>query len=107
MRTIASGSSNKKFAKVLQSSVLPTPVGPKNKNEPIGLFGSDKPARLRRIAFATASTASFCPITRLCKTSSIRKSFSFSPSIIFETGMPVALESTSAISSSVTLVRSK
>ena len=43
---------------VLQSSVLPTPVGPKNKKEPIGRLGSESPARLRRIAFATASTAS-------------------------------------------------
>ena len=39
-------------------TVLPTPVGPKNKKEPIGRLGSESPARLRRIAFATASTAS-------------------------------------------------
>ena len=102
MRTIASSLSNKNLAKVLQSSVLPTPVGPRNKKEPIGRLGSERPARLRRIAFATASTASSWPITRLCSSSSMRKSFSFSPSIIFDTGMPVALESTSAISSSVT-----
>jgi len=43
----------------LQSSVLPTPVGPKNKNEPIGLFGSFNPNLPLLIAFATASTASF------------------------------------------------
>ncbi len=32
------------------SSVLPTPVGPRNRNEPIGRFGSDRPARERRRA---------------------------------------------------------
>jgi hypothetical protein len=37
--------------------------------------------------------------------SSIRSSLSFSPSSIFETGMPVHFETTSAISSSVTLLR--
>lgn len=40
-----------------ESSVLPTPVGPRNKKEPIGRFGSLRPARARRTAFATASTA--------------------------------------------------
>jgi hypothetical protein len=38
----------------VQCSVLPTPVGPRNRNEPIGRLGSDKPARLRRIAFDEA-----------------------------------------------------
>ena len=36
------------------SSVLPTPVGPRNRNEPIGRLGSESPARERRIALATA-----------------------------------------------------
>ena len=54
MRTIARSSSNRKSASVRASSVLPTPVGPRNRNEPIGRFGSDSPARDRRIAFATA-----------------------------------------------------
>ena len=39
------------------SSVFPTPVGPRKMNEPIGRFGSCSPARARRSAFATASTA--------------------------------------------------
>jgi hypothetical protein len=34
----------------------------------------------------------------------MRSSFSFSPSSIFDTGMPVQRETTSAISSSVTLI---
>ena len=50
MRTIASSVSNRKFASALVSSVLPTPVGPRNRNEPIGRFGSESPARERRIA---------------------------------------------------------
>ena len=40
------------------SSVLPTPVGPRKMNEPIGRFGSCSPARARRTALETAWTAS-------------------------------------------------
>ena len=54
-RTIARSSSNKNSATARASSVLPTPVGPRKRNEPIGRFGSLKPDRLRRIAFATLS----------------------------------------------------
>src|SRR5205809_105940 len=38
MRTIDSSVSNRNSASALQSSVLPTPVGPRNRNEP-GLLG--------------------------------------------------------------------
>ena len=103
---MASCVSNKNSARALVSSVLPTPVGPRNRNEPFGRLGSDKPARERRMASETALTASSCPTTRLCKASSMRSNFSRSPSSIFETGMPVHLDTTSAISSSVTLFRS-
>ncbi len=51
--------------------VLPTPVGPRNMNTPIGRFGSLSPARERRTAFAIALIASSWPMTRLCSTSSI------------------------------------
>ena len=105
IRIMASSLSNRKFAKALVNSVLPTPVGPRNKNEPLGRFGSDNPARERRTAFDTATTASSCPTTRLCKKSSICNSFSRSPCSIFATGMPVAALTTSAISLSVTLLR--
>ena len=105
MRTIESSVSNKNVAKVLHNSVLPTPVGPKNRNEPLGRFGSAKPARERRTALATAATASDWPITRLCNSLSMRNNFSRSPSSIFEIGMPVHFDTTSAISSSVTLLR--
>ena len=43
MRTIARSSSKRKSASVRASSVLPTPVGPRNRNEPIGRCGSDEP----------------------------------------------------------------
>ncbi len=39
------------------SSVLPTPVGPRKRKEPIGRSGSCSPARERRSAVATASIA--------------------------------------------------
>ena len=39
MRTIARSSSNRNSASALASSVLPTPVGPRNRNEPVGRFG--------------------------------------------------------------------
>ncbi len=42
-RTIACSSSNSTSASALQSSVLPTPVGPRKMNEPIGRCGSCKP----------------------------------------------------------------
>ena len=56
------------YARAFESSVLPTPVGPKNKNEPIGLFGSLRPTLPLLIALATALTASSCPTTLSCKT---------------------------------------
>ena len=63
------------------SSVLPTPVGPRNRNVPIGRSGSLRPARERRSALATASTASSWPTTRWCRRSSMWTSFSTSPSM--------------------------
>ena len=106
MRTIASSVSNRNPASALQSSVLPTPVGPRNRKLPFGRLGSESPARERRTALDTAVTASSWPTTRACSASSMRSSLSRSPSSILDTGMPVHLETTSATSSSVTLLRS-
>src|SRR5436189_165229 len=50
IRTMALSSSNRNEASALVSSVLPTPVGPRNRNEPMGRCGSCKPARARRTA---------------------------------------------------------
>ena len=60
---IASLLPNISSANCLANSVLPTPVGPTNKKLPIGRLPSSKPARLRRIALDTASTALSWPIT--------------------------------------------
>ena len=68
--------SNIDSAKARASSVLPTPVGPRKINEPMGRFGSFSPARARMTASATACTASSWPITRSCKIESSRSSFS-------------------------------
>src|SRR4029078_6123693 len=50
MRTSAVSSSNMDCARPRASSVLPTPVGPRNRNEPIGRRGFLRPARARRTA---------------------------------------------------------
>ena len=54
MRTMACSSSKRTSASARASSVLPTPVGPRKMKLPDGRFGSDSPARARRMAFATA-----------------------------------------------------
>ena len=97
---IASSSPNRNSASVRASSVFPTPDGPRKMNEPVGRFGSLIPARARRIDFATATIASSWPITRLCSSSSIRTSLCDSASVSLKTGMPVHIETMSAISSS-------
>ena len=58
------------------------------------------------MASDTRRTASSWPTTRSCSFASICSSFSRSPCIIFDTGMPVARDTTSAISSAPTSVRS-
>src|SRR3990167_6923084 len=98
--------SNKKPASALHSSVLPTPVGPRNRKLPVGRFGSLRPERERRMALATAPMASSWPTTRSCSLPSICSSLSRSPCISLLTGMPVARATTSAISSAPTIVRS-
>ena len=62
---LAVSSSNSDAASALASSVLPTPVGPRNRKLPTGRCGSPMPVRLRRTALATAVTASSCPIDPL------------------------------------------
>jgi hypothetical protein len=57
MRIIDSASSNMNSASERATSVLPTPVGPRKMNEPIGRFGFLSPARERRIARVRRSTA--------------------------------------------------
>ena len=102
IRTTLFSLSNRLSANVLANSVLPTPVGPRKRKDPMGRCGSLMPARARKIASVTASTASFCPITRSCKIFCKRSSLSRSPSISLVTGTPVHLATISAISSAVT-----
>ena len=71
-------------------------------NDPIGRFGSDSPARLRRIALATAVTAASWPTTRSWRCSSRWISLAASASISRLTGTPVHFETTSAMSSAST-----
>jgi len=105
-RVIAVSSSNRKPASALASSVLPTPVGPRNRNEPVGRFGSFRPARARRTALDTARTASACPTTRSPSLSSMPLRRVRSPSSILSTGMPVQRVTTLAMSRDVTSSRS-
>ena len=102
MRTIARSSSKRKSASDLASSVLPVPVGPRKRNEPVGRLGSAMPARERRTASLTARTASRWPISRSPMTSSIRSSLAVSPSSSRPVGMPVQASTTSAICSAPT-----
>ena len=60
----ASESPNMNSASVRARKVLPTPVGPRKTNEPIGRFGSFRSARERRRALLMAVTASSWPMTR-------------------------------------------
>ena len=84
------------------SSVLPTPVGPRKRKLPTGRFGSPSPARERRIASATAVTASSWPTIRSCSCCSSRSRRSRSSAVSCEIGIPVARETISAMSSAFT-----
>ncbi len=98
----ASASPNMNSARALLSSVLPTPLGPRNRNEPIGRFGSLRPLRARRIVLLMALMASSWDTTRLCSSfssSSSRWASSFSSRV---SGTPVIFEITSAMTSSST-----
>ena len=101
-RIISLSCPNTASASALESSVLPTPVGPKNRKEPIGRFGSFIPTRPRRTALATAFTASSWPTTLSCSISSKCFNRSVSASCNFCTGIFVQSAITSATSFSVT-----
>ena len=102
IRTTLDSSSNMNWARDFANSVLPTPVGPRNMKLPMGRRGSLNPERERRMASATATTASSWPISRWCRFSSMCTRRSPSPSKRRPVGMPVHLETSSAMSSSPT-----
>ena len=101
-RMIASSLSKRKAARERANSVLPTPVGPRNMNEPIGRRASLSPARARRTAWEITVTASFWPISRWWIASSMLSSLVVSSSTSRETGTPVHELMISAMCSSVT-----
>ena len=88
----------RKFASARASSVLPTPVGPRNTKLPTGRFGFFSPARERRIAREIAEIAFSWLITRRWSSASIRSSLSPSSWLIDAIGTPVHFETTSSIS---------
>ena len=80
MRIMAVSSSNRNSARARASSVLPTPVGPRKRNEPIGRRGPSGrrgPGGRRRRRPAMASS---WPTTRSCSRSSMWTSLAGSPS---------------------------
>ena len=87
----------------LATSVFPTPVGPRKKKQPTGRNGDFKPARLRRMARASAVMALSWLITRLCSSGSMRNSFCCSSSLMEVTATPVHRDTTSSMSSRVTI----
>ena len=101
-RVMAVSSSNRNPARARASSVLPTPVGPRKMNEPMGRLGSLRPARARRTASETAAMASSWPMTRSCSRSSMWMSLPASPSSSRVTGMPVQVATMRAMSSAST-----
>src|ERR1035441_10823999 len=65
---------NRNAANARATSVLPTPVGPRKRNDPAGRLLDFKPARERRMARANAEMAFSWLMTRLCSSSSMRSS---------------------------------
>ena len=103
MRTIARSSSKRKSASDLASSVLPMPVGPRNRNEPVGRFGSEMPARERRTASLTARDRVALADQPLADDRPpSRAAWRSRPASSRPVGMPVQASTTSAICSAPT-----
>mmetsp|Transcript_104925 Transcript_104925/g.301992 ORF Transcript_104925/g.301992 Transcript_104925/m.301992 type:complete len:268 (+) Transcript_104925:45-848(+) len=98
--------SNSSAAKALAISVLPTPVGPGKRKEPMGRFRLFNCAALMSTARAMASAASSCPRTRAFNKGPRWRRRSRSVCDNRCTGMPVQRATTSATSSAVTTSRS-
>ncbi len=93
-------------ARARHSSVLPTPVGPKNRKVPTGRPGSFRPTRPRRMARATADTARSWPTTRRWSSPSSASIRWDSLWVTVATGMPVHWATTWATCSAVSTVPS-
>mmetsp|Transcript_96585 Transcript_96585/g.268471 ORF Transcript_96585/g.268471 Transcript_96585/m.268471 type:complete len:208 (-) Transcript_96585:2112-2735(-) len=101
-RIMASSVPKNVEARVLQSAVLPTPVGPENMKPAIGRSGFLSPARARRKARETLCTASSWPMMLRCNSASSCRSREDSEAPTCSTAMPVQPATTCATSSSVT-----
>jgi hypothetical protein len=91
MRTMARSSSKRKSARLPGQLGLADAGGAEEQERADGPVGVGQPARLRRMALATAATASSWPTTRSWRTSSRRTSLAISPSMSRDTGTPVHL----------------
>ncbi len=100
--TIASLSPKMNSATLFASSVLPTPDGPMNRKDPMGLLGSFNPALDLLMDLAITETASSCPTTFRPISSSILRSRFVSSSVSWVIGTPVQEETIWAIDSSPT-----
>ena len=92
---------NRYSAVVLASSVLPVPVGPANRNTPIGRPGSLNPALSMAMRSMTLATASSWPITRLAKNARMAARSRRSLLSRIETGRPVSWDSVLSTSAGV------
>ena len=100
-RIILSAEPKSSIANCLESSVLPTPVGPTKRKLPIGRFGAPNPTRLRRMALAILSTAASCPITCDLRSSARLRSCDCSFSFKSPTGILVFCSTMASICFSV------
>jgi len=91
-----------RLASARASSVLPTPVGPRKMNEPMGRFGSLRPLRARMTASGHGLHGLVLADDAFVENLVEPQQFLFLPSMRRETGIPVQREMTSAISSAVT-----
>ena len=99
---MASRLSKSRSASVLARWVLPTPVGPRKRNEPMGLSGSFSPALLRWMALTTSSTAFSWPMTLLSRAGRSPWSLDTPDKDILLIGIPVILETVLRMSDSLT-----
>ena len=99
----ASSLSNNSLARIFASCVFPTPVCPRNMNEPIGFLGSFNPALFLWIDLTTFSIALSWPIIfSLTKDVSLDNLLLSDCFNLFR-GIPVIIDTTSAILSSLTI----
>ena len=100
-RVIASLLQNRKSASTLAVSVLPTPVGPRKRKEPMGRFEA-KPALLRWMTSAMVSSTARWPTMCWLRKSRMPSTRSASLMSSRSTGMRAISETTSAMSAGST-----